>query len=179
MDAYISSVWAFAFNFAPKGWQQCNGQIMSIQSYQALFSLLGTTFGGNGTTTFGLPDLRGRVPIGSGQGPGLSGYQLGQLGGTENVTLLTGNMPFHTHAASPLQIPVSASQDNQNGPGGNYFGRADDSIANLYASSAGNPMAANNGNSAVTGSSTPVALKNPYIALNYCICITGLYPSRN
>src|SRR5689334_14491352 len=106
----LASIAIFAGNFAPRGWALCNGQILPIAQNTALFSLLGTTYGGNGQTTFALPDLRGRAPIGTGQGPGLSNVDLGQVGGTENVTLLTSNMPMHNHSlnASSAAADVGA-----------------------------------------------------------------------
>src|SRR5947209_8680014 len=97
-EPFLASIAIFAGNFAPRGWALCNGQILPIAQNTALFSLLGTTYGGNGQTTFALPDLRSRAPIGAGQGPGLSNIDLGQVGGTENVTLLTSNMPMHNHS---------------------------------------------------------------------------------
>src|ERR1700710_1746158 len=98
MEAFLATILLFAGNFAPSGWAFCNGQLLAIAQNQALFSLLGTTYGGNGIQTFGLPDLRGRVPIHFGQGPGLSSYSIGQSGGTENTTLLLNNLPQHNHA---------------------------------------------------------------------------------
>src|SRR5215831_16990317 len=110
-EPFVAQIQIFAFNFAPRGWAFCAGQILSISQNTALFSLLGTTYGGNGQTTFGLPDLRGRVPLSPGQGPGLSNYSLGQVGGAENVTLTTTQMPQHTHAPQ-----ATASDQNTNRP---------------------------------------------------------------
>src|SRR4051812_19628298 len=109
-EPFLAEIMIFAGNFAPRGWAFCNGQILSIAQNTALFSLLGTTYGGNGQTTFALPDLRGRVPIGVGQGPGLSSISLGEVGGTENVTLLTTQMPMHDHTATvtPLKLRGTA-----------------------------------------------------------------------
>src|SRR3954470_8202393 len=98
-EAFIGEIRLFAGNFAPRGWQLCNGQTLPISQYSAVFSLLGTNYGGDGVTTFKLPDFRGRAPISSGQGPNLSSYQLGETGGTENVTILQTQMPAHVHAA--------------------------------------------------------------------------------
>src|ERR671926_36943 len=97
-DPFVAEIRIFPFNFAPKGWAWCNGQLLPISQNTALFSVLGTTFGGDGKSTFALPDLRGRVPISSGQGPGLEAYSLGQKGGTERVTLTSAQMPAHSHA---------------------------------------------------------------------------------
>jgi microcystin-dependent protein len=107
MDEFMGVIKLFAGNFAPKGWMFCNGQILSINSNQALFSLIGTTYGGDGTTTFALPDLRSRVPIGAGQGPGLSNYPQGQKGGAEQVTLLEAQMPAHSHPVTLTGAQVS------------------------------------------------------------------------
>jgi microcystin-dependent protein len=182
MDAYLSQVWLFAFNFAPRGYLMCAGQILSIQSNTALFSLLGTTFGGNGTSTFGLPDLRGRVPVGSGQGPGLAYYQLGQIGGTENLTLMASNLPVHTHSVvSAGSVPVANTAATSASPAGNYYAISGSKSTplNMYAASGSNAMAPNAGVTGVTGASQGIALNNPYVAMTYCICTQGLYPSRN
>src|SRR5664279_4089451 len=109
MDPLLASILIFAGNFAPRGWALCNGQLMAINQNQALFSLLGTTYGGDGFTTFALPDLRGRVPIHMGQGPGLSNYIIGQTGGSENTTLLPTNLPPHTHPLIATSEPGSTS----------------------------------------------------------------------
>jgi microcystin-dependent protein len=185
MDQYLSSVWLFSFNFAPVGWQQCNGQILGIQTNQALFALLGTNFGGNGTSTFGLPNLQGRIAVGAGQGPGLSNYQLGQLGGVENLTLLASNMPLHTHTPSGGSVGVStASTGNVGSPSSptpGYFGQTVNrgTGPSVYAGSGTNAMAITTSNSAIAGANTPVPLKNPYLVMNYCVATTGIFPSRN
>ena len=182
MDAFLSQVWLFAFNFAPRGYMQCNGQILSIQQNTALFSLLGTTYGGNGTSTFALPDLRGRVPVGYGQGPGLSFYQLGQLGGAENLTLLPNNLPAHTHTvANPGSVPVANIAATSPSPVGNYYAISGTKtvVLNQYTTTGTNAMAPNVGASGVTGASQGIALRNPYCSMYYCICTLGIYPSRN
>ena len=112
-DPFLGMIALVPYNFPPRGWTFCNGQILAISQNTALFSLLGTTYGGNGVTTFALPDLRGRVPLSSGQGPGLSNYDLGELSGTENVTLTTNQMPIHTHA-----LGVSAKEGTSESPVG-------------------------------------------------------------
>jgi microcystin-dependent protein len=96
-DPFVGTIGIFGFNFAPRGWAQCNGQLLSIAQYSALFSLIGTYYGGDGRTTFALPDLRGRVPVNYGQGPGLSSYQIGQRGGAEQVSITIPNLPAHSH----------------------------------------------------------------------------------
>ena len=122
-EPFLGQIMLVGFNFAPVGWALCNGQILSITQNTALFSLLGTTYGGNGTTTFALPDLRGRAAVGFGQGPGLSNYDLGQSTGTETVTLTVGQMPAHNHmvaanaangnVSSPSGADLAQSSDNQ------------------------------------------------------------------
>src|SRR5215831_10605748 len=108
-EPFVAQIQIFAFNFAPRGWAFCNGQILSIAQNTALFSLLGTTYGGNGQTTFALPDLRGRVPLSSGLGPGLSNYDFGEMAGTETVTLITNQMPVHNHAVPATGLTGTAA----------------------------------------------------------------------
>src|SRR5689334_22190047 len=114
-EPFLSELRLFSFVFAPKGWALCNGQFLPINQNQALFSLLGTTYGGNGQTTFALPDLRGRAPVSSGQGPGLSSYNLGEVTGTENVNVTVNQMPMHTHVVTP---PASSGNADQVFPTG-------------------------------------------------------------
>src|SRR5262249_41768302 len=109
MDPLLGMIFLFAGNFAPTGYLLCSGQLLAISQNAALFSIIGTYYGGNGTTNFALPDFRGRVPISQGQGPGLSPYNMGQVGGTENTTLLLSNLPIHTHPIGALSVTVSAS----------------------------------------------------------------------
>ncbi len=178
----MSQIIAFGCNFAPRGWVACNGQLLSIAQNTALFSLLGTTYGGNGTTTFGIPDLRGRAPLHLGQSPGTSNYTQGQMGGTETTTILSNNMPQHTHA-----ITVVASQRASAGPG-----NSENPVGNIPASSgqsenftAPGSVATNAGGLSVSataapaGGSTPISIVQPYVVLNWCIATQGIYPSRN
>jgi len=172
MEAFIASIILFGGNFAPRGWALCQGQILSIAQNKALFSLLGTTYGGNGQTTFALPDLQGRVPIQQGQGPGLSRYNLGQTGGTEATTLPSQNMPAHSHSmnavseAGNVGAPAGASLaatgtlDPEYRVGGTPVGMAATSIG-------------------PTGGNQPFSIMQPYLALNYIIAVEGIYPSRN
>lgn len=157
----------FAFGIVPKGWALCAGQLLSIQQNAALFSLLGTTFGGNGTTTFGLPDLRSRVSANQGQGPGLSNYQIGQKVGTETVTLTSNQMPSHTHA-------ISGSTANAN---------LDSPVNAVLATQAWNPTApsatTNPANVLSSGNSLPHPNTQPTLAVNWCISLVGIYPSQN
>jgi microcystin-dependent protein len=157
----------FGFNFAPRGNAFCNGQIMSISQNTALFSLLGTTYGGNGTTTFALPDLRSRVPLHFGQGPGLSSYSQGQLAGEENHTLITTEMPVHTHTAR-----ASSGDATDASPVGNVL-----AAGGTYTAAANQNMAA--GAITSVGGSQPHNNLQPYLALNFCIALNGIFPSRN
>ena len=161
------------FNFAPRGFAFCNGQLLSIAQNTALFALLGTTFGGNGQTTFGLPNLQGRVPMHFGTGAGLSPRQLGEAGGTENVTLTTAQLPAHTHSFAP---PCS------NGPGGfdSPVGRVPAISANAenFAAAPGNAaMAA--GTTGAAGSTQPMPNMPPYLCVNFFIALQGIFPSRS
>lgn len=171
-EPFIGEIRAFGFNFAPRGWATCDGQLLGISPNTALFSLLGTTYGGNGQTTFALPDLRGRVPIHAGQGPGLSPYTQGQVGGTEAVTLGTGELPAHSHGVR------AASQANSIRPLNAVLAPVASSGFSTYASATdGTPM--NPDMVAPTGGGQPHANVQPYLVLNYCIALEGIFPARN
>jgi len=174
-EPYLASIAMFGGNFAPRGWALCNGQLMSIAQNTALFSLLGTTFGGDGQTTFALPDLRSRAPVGQGQGPGLSNISLGEAAGAENVTLTTANMPVHNHTLGCDNTGTTALT-----PAGNVPGVSDDRNAAVNIYSANAPSAFMNpatiGN---TGGSQPFPIRNPYLGINFIIATEGIYPSRN
>jgi microcystin-dependent protein len=175
---FIGNVMLVAFPFAPKGWAACNGQLLPINQNQALFSLLGTQYGGNGTTTFALPDLRSRVPVGMGQGPGLANIQIGQTAGVESVTVLAANIPAHTHT---LNGQSGTGTTSVPGPG-TVLARTvvDDGTGVVsYSSTAPNTALAAASISATTGGSTPVGIRNPYLGLQYIICVSGIFPSRN
>jgi microcystin-dependent protein len=167
-EPFIGQIMLVPYNFAPRGWAFCNGQILPIAQNTALFSLLGTTFGGNGQTTFALPDLRGRAALSSGQGPGLSNYDLGQVGGTESTTLTINQMPMHNHTcnASDNEVSGGGSPTNNLVAKGGFF----DPTANTV-------MAPNMVNT--TGGSQPFSILSPYLTLNYCIALEGIFPSRN
>ncbi len=174
MEGYIGQILMFAGNFAPRGWAFCNGQLLSISSNSALFSILGTTYGGDGRTTFGLPDLRGRVAVAPGQGPGLSEYRLGQKGGQEGVTLTTTEMPAHSHS-----LNVVNSDGNTNSPANNTlagFGTSAPPSGN-WSTSAPNAMAAGTSIGG-TGASAPHNNIQPFLAVQFIICTEGIYPSR-
>lgn len=165
-DAYLGSIILFAGNFAPRGYALCQGQTFSIAQNSALFAILGTTYGGNGTSTFQLPDLRGRVPIGTGQAPGLSSQVLGQSGGTETVTLTANQLPTHTH---PLSA-TNAAADSTNPIG------AIPAKGGSYSKGTPSGAAASSG---PTGGNQAHSNMQPTLALNYIICVQGLFPSRN
>ena len=173
-DPFIGAIFLFAGNFAPRGFALCNGQIMSIAQNTALFSILGTTYGGNGQTTFGLPDLRGRAAVSAGQGPGLPNYDLGQVSGNNQVTLTIGQMPAHNH--------LVAGNTNGDTPAVNNTFVANDTRAspvynNYAAASDGSKL--NPQSISITGGSQPVDISNPTLAINYIIAINGIFPSRN
>ena len=178
MEAYMGSIMLFAGNFAPRGWMFCAGQTLPIAQYQALFSLLGTFYGGNGTTNFMLPDLRSRVPVGTGQGQGLSNWVLGEQQGVENVTLTPNQMPAHNHT-----VQVGTSEANTPVASNNYLAVAnstlggDPVVVNTYNGTPNATLAANS--ISVAGQSLPHSNIQPSLGLNYIICIDGLYPSRN
>ena len=169
-DPFLGELKLLPFNFAPRGWAFCQGQILSIAQNTALFSLLGTTYGGNGQTTFALPDLRGRVPIGQGQGPGLSPYDLGQVGGTETVTLTNANLPAHTHQVRATTEDANSAQPGNNLPAavgaGAYGSQTPDTTMSVSMI-------------APSGSNQPFNNVQPYLTLNWCIALSGIFPSRN
>jgi len=168
MEPTIGEITMFAGNFAPRGWAFCDGQLLPINSNQALFSILGTTYGGDGRTTFGLPELRGRVPMHPGAGPGLSSRRLGDKSGSENNTLTLNQLPSHHHA-------INASEEaNSTDPSGNYIAG---SGANMFSSVTDSQS---NGNAtANTGGNQPVNNIQPYQCVNYIIALVGIFPSRN
>ena len=182
MDEYIGIVKLFAGNFAPRGWAMCNGQLMSIAQNTALFSILGTTYGGDGQTTFALPNLQGAVAIGQGNSSKGS-YVLGEIGGTPNVTLTIAQMPAHTHAATLAfssansTTPKPASTSVAATPG---YTSGRDYVSTLgYNDATPDIRMTNSVTNAPTGQSTPVSVMQPYLALNYIICLEGLFPPRN
>lgn len=181
MDEYLAIIKIFAGNFAPRGWAFCQGQLMSIAQNTALFSLLGTTYGGDGRTTFGIPDLRGRIPVGTGNGPGLSPVVLGQMAGTENVTLTLNNLPAHNHAVTgTVKVPVNANGGVTDNPVDHFLAQAG---SNIYGGSASlGDYAGNlevNLQTGIIGGSVPFNNASPYLGLNYIICMQGIFPSRD
>ncbi|WP_316805674.1 phage tail protein [Pedobacter agri] len=172
MDFYLGDLRIVAINFAPKGWALCNGQLMSVQQNQALFTLLGTTYGGDGKTTFALPNLQGRVSLGFGQSLSGTTYTLGQSNGSQTVSLVQNQLPQHNHFFLANNLPGTT-----NAPGSNYF--ADSVAPDLDYSTLGlNTTMAPNA-IAPAGNSMPLPIQQPYLGLNYIIAITGYFPSRN
>ena len=167
-EPYLGQIMAVGFNFAPQGWAKCNGQLLPISQNTALFALLGTTYGGNGTTNFALPDLRGRMLTGQGQGPGLPYVDLGQQGGTSTSTLTLANLPPHTH-------PINAS---------NYIGTTSIPTNNVLANTSDNDKEyTNTTNTAMTptgsaGGGQPINNMQPYTGMNYIIALQGIFPPR-
>jgi microcystin-dependent protein len=188
MEGTIGEIRMFAGTFAPRNWAFCAGQLLSISQNTALFSILGTTYGGNGQTTFALPDLRSRVPVGAGQGPGLSNISLGEVSGTETVTLLTTQMPAHTHTATVTGTVTPKCLDDE-GLGdtpGNAYPSAVTIAGKIYTSAAQAPDAVMGSSPisatatiGIAGNSQPVPIRNPYLGMNYIICLFGIFPSRN
>ncbi|HTW08396.1 MAG TPA: tail fiber protein [Acidimicrobiales bacterium] len=168
---FIGEIRLFGFNFAPVGWATCSGQLLAISQNTALFSLLGTTYGGDGVSTFGLPDLRGRVPLSAGQGPGTSNYVLGEQTGSENVPLTSSQLPSHTHAVQANDAPADATR-----PGGAVMARVQNAA---YAAAPDGATQMNAGMISPAGGSQPVPVVQPVLALNFCIALQGIFPSRN
>jgi microcystin-dependent protein len=181
LDPFIGTICMFGFNFPPRTWALCNGQLLSIAQNTALFSLLGTTYGGNGQTTFALPDLRGRVPVHFGQGPGLSSYDLGQVGGVESSTLTVNQMPAHAHTFSGQQA-VAATAGTTPDPTGNILAAPASSIPHYAAANAATGATASGsvtGTTALAGGSQPQSELQPYLGLNFSIALQGIYPPRD
>lgn len=171
-EPFLGQTIMVGFNFAPRGWALCNGQLQSIAQNTALFSLLGTTYGGDGQSTFALPDFRGRASIQFGQGPGLSSYELGQASGEETHTLITTEMPAHTHIANANQSA------NQTTPNGFLWGGDSTGATALYTNGAPdttlNPRAIG-----ISGGNQPHDNMQPYLVVNFCIALEGIFPSRS
>lgn len=168
LEPYIGEICIFGFNFAPNHWAYCNGQLIAIASNTALFSILGTNYGGNGTTTFALPDLQGRVPMGTGQGDGLTNRFVGELGGQESCTLISTEIPGHVHI-----MLCNSGTGNSADPSSRYF--ASDPLGNAhYGSSNGDSY-----NLSYSGSNFAHNNVHPYLALNFSICLAGVFPPRS
>ncbi len=177
-EAYLGEIRMVGFNFAPMGWALCNGQLLPISSNTPLFALLGTTFGGNGQTTFALPDLRGRVPVHQGQGPGLSPYVMGEAVGAETVTLINSNMPLHNHALNvnnqpgPQTDPTNALISVVNDGSGR-----NPTVYPAYSTS--NPTGAMSAQAVgLAGGNMPHENRQPSLTVNFIICLQGIFPAR-
>ncbi|MEX3955985.1 phage tail protein [Trinickia sp. EG282A] len=202
-DPYVGEIRMVAFNFAPQGWALCQGQLLAVAQNEALYSLLGTFYGGNGVSNFQLPDLRGRTPVGAGQGLGLSSINLGEQAGTENVQLTISNMPSHTHSATAqpgtatgsvaLPATTSTASENESGvPGPNavlgpvsssgrplgLYSTATDNVTTLKPFNVSLQTSAPAITNSPTGSNTPVPVRNPYLGINFCIALQGVFPPR-
>ncbi|MFL6335783.1 MAG: phage tail protein [Pyrinomonadaceae bacterium] len=167
-DPFVAEIRMFGFNFAPTGWAFCDGQLLPLSQNTALFSLLGTTYGGDGKSTFALPDLQGSVPVQPGQGQGLSLYDLGQQSGTESVTLLQSEMPIHTHTFSASEEVV-----NEISAANNFFGAGETRYTAPANMTPLAPQAL-----AIAGGSLPHNNMMPYLAVNFCIALQGVFPPR-
>jgi len=176
-DPFLGEIRAFGFNFAPVGWALCNGQLLSISQNTALFSLLGTFYGGNGTTNFALPNLQGRVLIHQGQGAGLPNYAIGQVAGNTNVTLTTQQLPAHNHTVTAVAAAGTTASPSSAFIAEYGSGR---DAASLFAPSATtSPVQMAPAMIGNTGGSLPVSVQNPYVVINYCIALQGIFPSRS
>jgi microcystin-dependent protein len=187
MEAFTGEIRPFAFNFNPQNWQLCRGQILAISQFSALFSILGTTYGGNGTTTFALPNIQGTVINGVGTLPGGSNYVLGEIAGTADVTLLNTQMPAHNHSfnggtavittlvnapATGSYLSNSLAKTSPSAPTG--------TLGRSYGPSSGSPLSLLNPLAVgFSGGNSPHNNMAPYVVINYCICINGIFPTRN
>lgn len=178
MEGYIGQIIMFGGNFAPRNWAFCAGQLLPIAQYTAVFSILGTTYGGDGRTTFGLPDLRGRVPIGQGTGPGLSANALGQKSGAENTTLSVANMPTHNHGVA-LQAETAAGTTANPSNALLAISTNQDRIYSPPDPADQIPMHPDSIAQQNVGNGQSFSNMQPYLVVNYVICLQGIFPSRN
>lgn len=170
-EPYIGTIMLFAGNFAPLGWAQCDGQLLPIAQYNALFSLIGTTYGGDGQTTFALPDLRSRVPLQQGTGPGLGSYVMGENGGAESVTLTAGQIAAHSH-----QALGNSGSGTQNSPAGGVWAG---SALNIYGAGASANAAMSPTAISTSGGGQPHDNMLPFTAFNFCIALEGIFPAQS
>jgi microcystin-dependent protein len=177
-DPFIGQIILFAGNFEPSGWAFCDGRLLPISQNTALFSILGTTYGGDGITNFALPDLRGRVPLHFGQGPGLSNYVQGQSAGAEQVTLTQGQLPAHSHSATS-SLSGTAAPANSTDPTGRFLAQTRQATYGSGAPVALDPTSVSTTVAASGGNNQPHNNLQPYLALNYVIALFGIFPSRN
>ena len=180
MEGTLAEIRMFAGNFSPRGWQLCNGQLLPIAQWTAVFALVGTTYGGNGQTTFGVPDFRGRVAVGAqfSQGPGLPNVDLGEMAGINTTTLLSINLPAHNHQVTGNITPQAATDGalvtdptgKYTGPGLFYTGATD--LVSKASIAVNLPTT-------IAGSNSPVSIMQPYLGMNYIFCVEGIFPSRD
>jgi len=180
MDSYLGEIKMFTGNFAPTSWVFCQGQLLAINDYPGLFLLLGTRYGGDGTTNFGLPDLRSRLPVGAGQGAGLSAYTQGQKGGTETVTLQPDNLPAHTHTVPNVGMNCYSGPGNTDIPFNTYPAvlPGKKMYTSTMISGTSIPTIQTNQLTSSTGASLPTAINliQPVLGTNFIICVSGLFP---
>lgn len=193
MEGYMAEIRMFAGDFTPRNWAYCAGQTMSIASNNALFALLGTTYGGNGIQTFCLPNMCGRTPLSPGTSTTNQNYQLGQISGVENVTLLSNNMPAHTHQGGQAIVRAIAANGSNSNPSGNTFAQptaenadtGETYVVTAYNDGSSSPTFVNMNTSelsvqlAPAGNSNPHSNLQPYLVMNFIICMYGIFPSRN
>jgi microcystin-dependent protein len=174
-NPFLAEIRIFTGNFAPKGWAQCDGQLMPISQNTALFSLLGTTYGGDGKSTFALPNMQGNAPMQPGQGPGLSLRDLGEVGGEDNVTLLQTEMPSHSHG-----VQGSTGGNASNNPVGNAWAGGQKGFGNVYAPTGGNANVQMNPFAvSIAGGGLPHNNLMPFLCLNFIIALQGVFPARS
>lgn len=181
-EPFIGEIKILGFNFAPRGYLTCQGQLMSISQNTALFALIGTYYGGDGQSTFALPDFQGRAPVSQGQGTGLPSYLIGEKAGSTSVSLLTANLPAHVHSGTGISvsIPVSTGGSDTASPEGAFLCDRGVEVYSSIATSAKNYGAPTvSGNTGIIGSSLPLGIMNPYLTINYSIATEGIFPSRS
>ena len=171
-DPFVAEIRIFPFNFAPRGWAFCDGQLLPLSQNTALFSLLGTTYGGNGKSNFALPNMQGSAPMHPGQGPGLSLHDLGEIGGSETVTLLESEIPAHSHTLGAQNVPLGGLAT----PAGNVLNHP--ASGNLFSTTAAVVQMAPQGITSI-GGDQPHNNMQPYLTLNFCIALQGVYPPRS
>lgn len=172
-EPLLGQLMLVGFNFCPRGWSAAEGQLLPISQYTALFSLFGTTYGGDGRTTFALPDLRGRAPISDGTGPGLAAHSFGEKGGSENLTLTVANMPAHKHG-----VQATNADADKPGPGDKYLAA---SFPDNFPKYQAGPPNKTMGSEMITetGGGQAINKRSPYLAMKWCVALTGVFPSRN
>ena len=181
MDPFLGQIVLFPYSFAPTGWALCQGQLLPIAQNTALFSLLGTQFGGNGTTNFALPNLQGRVPNGQGQGPGLQDYVMGEQAGAETVTLITATVPSHAHGFETFGVSATTNEPGGALPAESHIGggRGGAVVVNYYAAGGAATTLAPGAVSGTPSGGQPHNNMQPFLVLNWCIAMQGVFPARS